>query len=202
MGRMQQARRHAKVALEKWGTRAGYAAMKRVVSILGPETRVESGARLGPVEYARRLKAYAETQDDAGAAAMLGIKRATFCAWRRSLGLPPKRGRGHKLTPSERERRISAINSAKTDAEAARMLGMSTNALSSWRRQALGTEKRGKPRQPRLPAEEEERRMRAWTRSNADPTAVAALGIDFETYRQWRRSRGLPPKPPLNKKRA
>ena len=59
--------------------------------------------------------------------------RSTFAYWRQSRGLP-KKGTSYAIegTPEGR-RRLRVVQEARTDKEAARILGVTRQAISAWR---------------------------------------------------------------------
>lgn len=86
---------------------------------------------LDAVEHERRRRAYAASDTDAQAAAMLGITAGAMRTWRRNQGLPARASNG--LLADEEQRRMQAYRTTSSDPEAAAILGISRTGFQGWR---------------------------------------------------------------------
>ncbi len=147
---------------------------------------------------ARRRRLHAQGLSDQEIARRAGEKIGTVRAWRRREGLAAN-GSGRRALPREDERRRrDAYRRAKSDTEAAALLGMGAGTFREWRL------RRGLPakRSRAIGRAERERRIRL-VRSGLSRQEVARrLGIKPGTLAAWMKDNGLvaprkPGRPPL-----
>ncbi len=97
--------------------------------------------RAREAEVLRRLDAYERGRNDREAAEILGLEKDAFQAWRLRAGLPARgertrvRTKWHDPAPSAELDAIrrEVLASARSDAEAARVLGVSRPVFREWR---------------------------------------------------------------------